>query len=214
LFRADFKETRRTELLIFLTPRIIRNEEEAELIKEIETQRINFIECEAEAMHGPLFGVPAEDPLGIPGTMNYGSPPESTNLEAVPPMPRRDSSSDDRDPPRGGTGGSPRMVPPDPGLDDGLSAVDAEPAARRRSPRAAANRAVTPETADEPAELEEGSRDSLVAAPAVDDYTDYPLTPVSGTVARKPAKSAGSADKSPASASRTTRGKTPRSVAK
>ncbi|MFM8222135.1 MAG: type II secretion system protein GspD, partial [Planctomycetaceae bacterium] len=107
LFRADFKETRRTELLIFLTPRIIRNEEEAELIKEIETQRINFIECEAEAMHGPLFGVPAEDPLGIPASTGYGSSPSgSSSFEAVPPMPRRDRSPDG-DTPRGGSGGWP-----------------------------------------------------------------------------------------------------------
>jgi hypothetical protein len=59
LFRHDLKRSRRSELLIFLTPRIVHNDEEAEMIKEIEAQRINFIEAEAELMHGPLYGVPA-----------------------------------------------------------------------------------------------------------------------------------------------------------
>ena len=218
LFRADFKETRRTELLIFLTPRIIRNEEEAELIKEIETQRINFIECEAEAMHGPLFGVPAEDPLGIPASTGYGSPTSgsttngSTSFEAIPPMPRRDRSSDD-DTPRGGSSGSPRMVPPDPGLDDGLSAVEPEPTSKRRASRAAASRAVASETDDAPATLDDASDDRLVATPSADEYTDYPLTPVSGTVASKSAPPAAQGSKSPASASRSTRGKSPRAPA-
>lgn len=61
-FRYDFKKTVRTELLIFLTPRVLTSDAEAERIKEIEAQRMNFIEAEAEMMHGPLFGVPAEMP--------------------------------------------------------------------------------------------------------------------------------------------------------
>ena len=40
-FRYDFKHTLKTELLIFLTPRVVHNEAEAEMIKEIEIQRIN-----------------------------------------------------------------------------------------------------------------------------------------------------------------------------
>lgn len=60
-FRYDFLQTRRTELLIFLTPRIIWDDAEAEHIKDVEMARIHFIECEAEEMHGPLRGVPAEE---------------------------------------------------------------------------------------------------------------------------------------------------------
>ncbi len=60
-FRYDFLQTRRTELLIFLTPRIIWDDAEAEHIKDVEMARIHFIESEAEEMHGPLRGVPAEE---------------------------------------------------------------------------------------------------------------------------------------------------------
>lgn len=60
LFRYDLKRSRKTELLIFLTPRIVNNDAEAELVKEIESQRMSYIEEEAESIHGPLFGVPAE----------------------------------------------------------------------------------------------------------------------------------------------------------
>ena len=59
LFRYDGTNTVRTELLIFLTPRIIYNDIDSELIKQVEAERIHFIESEAEEMHGPLFSVPA-----------------------------------------------------------------------------------------------------------------------------------------------------------
>jgi len=59
-FRYDFVQTRRTELLIFLTPRIITDDAYSEQIKEVEMARIHFIECEAEEMHGPLRGIPSE----------------------------------------------------------------------------------------------------------------------------------------------------------
>src|SRR5262249_39195493 len=56
-FRYDFKQMTRTELLIFLTPRIVHSDEEAEMFKEIEMGRLNFIESEAERVHGPLHGI-------------------------------------------------------------------------------------------------------------------------------------------------------------
>ena len=59
-FRFDSHAHRRTELLIFLTPRVIRCEEDAENIKQIEAQRIHFFEDEAELIHGPIFAVPGE----------------------------------------------------------------------------------------------------------------------------------------------------------
>jgi type II secretion system protein D len=62
-FRYDFVKTRRTELLIFLTPRIITDEAYSEHIKEVEMARIHFIECEAEELHGPLRGIPSEEQL-------------------------------------------------------------------------------------------------------------------------------------------------------
>ena len=66
-FRFDSHVHRRTELLIFLTPRVIRCEEDSENIKRVEAQRLHYFEDEAELIHGPLFGVPAEsDPLDQP----------------------------------------------------------------------------------------------------------------------------------------------------
>ncbi len=60
LFRYDSTTTRRTELLIFLTPRVIHNDADSELIKQVEAERMHFIEEDAEAMHGPLYAVPPE----------------------------------------------------------------------------------------------------------------------------------------------------------
>jgi hypothetical protein len=57
-FRYDGVTTRRTELLIFLTPRVIRHDEDSELIKRVEAERVHFIEREAEEIHGPLYAVP------------------------------------------------------------------------------------------------------------------------------------------------------------
>jgi len=63
MFRYDSVTTNRKELLIFLTPRLIREDSESEMIKEVEMARMHFIECEAEEIHGPLRGVPAEFPV-------------------------------------------------------------------------------------------------------------------------------------------------------
>lgn len=92
-FRYDFKRMVRTELLIFLTPRVVTSDAESERIKEIESQRMNFIEAEAEMMHGPLFGVQAETPwtsptdadgpmLKVPATL----PPPNTTNPGIAPM--------------------------------------------------------------------------------------------------------------------------------
>lgn len=74
LFRYDSHTERRTELLIFLTPRVIHGDGDSELIKTIEADRIHFFEQEAEAIHGPLFAVPPE---------NFGMPIDGTEM----PMP-------------------------------------------------------------------------------------------------------------------------------
>ncbi len=58
-FRYDSTHTVRTELLMFLTPRIVRCDADNELIKQVETERTHAIEQEIEAIHGPIFAVPA-----------------------------------------------------------------------------------------------------------------------------------------------------------
>ncbi|MEZ6067274.1 MAG: secretin N-terminal domain-containing protein [Planctomycetaceae bacterium] len=60
LFRYDFHTERRTELLIFLTPRIIHGDGNMELVKQVEAERLHFFEDEAEAVHGPLYSVPRQ----------------------------------------------------------------------------------------------------------------------------------------------------------
>ncbi len=63
LFRYDSRSSIRTELLIFLTPRIINGPDEEECLKDIEMGRIHFIESEAEEAHGPLRALPAADDM-------------------------------------------------------------------------------------------------------------------------------------------------------
>ena len=72
-FRYDFERSRRTELLIFLTPRVIHNDGEAEWIKQVEMDRLHFIEQQAEQMHGPLRAIPA--PEMAPGEFIDVCPP-------------------------------------------------------------------------------------------------------------------------------------------
>jgi len=91
LFRYDATETRRTELLIFLTPRIIRSDVDSELIKQIEAERLHFIEEEAEKVHGPLFGVPPEEGAEcdvLPRILHDLQSPAEDNVAPIPPLPR------------------------------------------------------------------------------------------------------------------------------
>jgi hypothetical protein len=94
-FRFDSKTTRRTELLIFLTPRIIKNDEDNEVIKQVEAERIHFLEEEAEAIHGPLFGVSPGDAAGTLNqqNMHHGA------ASAIPPVPNETNDADEADVP-------------------------------------------------------------------------------------------------------------------
>lgn len=118
-FRYDSTSTRRTELLIFMTPRIIRNAADSELIKQVEAERLHFLQNEAEEIHGPIFAVPPEStggPYGpywpdaptwsdeipslMPGSPGKIAPPQddgsvpTTVMPAVPPQPRLQPKSD------------------------------------------------------------------------------------------------------------------------
>ena len=63
LFRFDSRTTRRVELLVFLTPRIINGPIDEETIKDVEMGRMHFIESEAEELQGPLRALPCPDEL-------------------------------------------------------------------------------------------------------------------------------------------------------
>lgn len=168
LFRADFKRTRRSELLIFLTPRIIRNEEEAEMVKEIETQRINFIECQAESIHGPLFGVPGEDLGGYststtlgPVSPNSGRPLEMNYTPALTPEPLPE------------TGRPGRVVPPPPEPDGSLD----EPTLAPPAGRSGVKRSTLPARTSARRATEDEA-DLAVATADSQDYSDFDLKPV------------------------------------
>jgi general secretion pathway protein D len=58
-FRYNFTQNTKRELLIFLTPRVIKTDADSEYIKQIEAGRIHFMEQDADQIHGPVFAVPA-----------------------------------------------------------------------------------------------------------------------------------------------------------
>ena len=74
LFRTDTTVKGRNELLVFLTPRIIYTDADFELIKQVESDRMHYLEHEAEAIHGPLFGVPPEPGAGGYEPAMFGAP--------------------------------------------------------------------------------------------------------------------------------------------
>ena len=84
-FRYDYASTTRTELLIFLTPRIIDDDEESEMIKQIEAERLHFVEEIAEEIHGPLYGIPAP--------MNFDQAVPESSFPAVPAPSLQDESA-------------------------------------------------------------------------------------------------------------------------
>lgn len=89
-FRYDGTTTSRTELLIFLTPRIVLSDLDSELMKQVEAERLHFVESEAEEVHGPLYSVPATQ------SAEESEPQEGEVLS--PEMPIRELLEPDRVP--------------------------------------------------------------------------------------------------------------------
>ncbi len=110
-FRYDSRSTRRVELLVFLTPRVIGGPMDEESIKDVEMGRLHYIESEAENIHGPLRALPGPDQVfdenGSPwygpggsapssGATGSGIPSEPAAPEVPPlpmPMTRRSGSN-------------------------------------------------------------------------------------------------------------------------
>lgn len=93
-FRFDAQSMRRTELLIFLTPRIIKNDSVNEIIKQVEAERLHYTECEAEALHGPLFVAPAPPSDGsVPPLYQPGGIMSPSNSQPLPPAPMPNGNS-------------------------------------------------------------------------------------------------------------------------
>lgn len=53
LFRYDAVEESRTELLVIMTPRIIRSEIDAEMLKQVESSRMSWVLSDVIDLHGP-----------------------------------------------------------------------------------------------------------------------------------------------------------------
>jgi type II secretion system protein D len=102
LFRYDADATRRTELLIILTPRIVRNEAEADAVKQAEAARMSWCLADVRKMHGDpgiysrdaewydqtMVIHPDQTPLGVetvPGPSRSILPPGAVPPGAVPP---------------------------------------------------------------------------------------------------------------------------------
>ncbi|MDC0935510.1 secretin N-terminal domain-containing protein [Pirellulales bacterium] len=64
LFRYDSTSTIRTELLIILTPHVVRNRHEAEMIKQTESARMSWCLSDVVAMHGNAGLRSSNDSLG------------------------------------------------------------------------------------------------------------------------------------------------------
>lgn len=82
-FRFDSRSSRRTELLIFLTPRIVKGHSGNEIIKQIESQRMHYCEADVEELHGPIYGIPAS---AKPSTY------EPSSFQMAPAIPMNESS--------------------------------------------------------------------------------------------------------------------------
>jgi type II secretion system protein D len=54
LFRYDAEQILRTELLIVMTPHIVRTREDAEVVKQIEAARMSWVLSDVEKIHGSL----------------------------------------------------------------------------------------------------------------------------------------------------------------
>lgn len=100
-FRYNFSQNVKKELLIFLTPRVIKTDADSEYIKQVETARIHFMEQDAEEIHGPIMAAPPPtDPLET-------SPPVDAPLQDDPSVPTTQV------PPEG-------IIPPPPVEGDGV----------------------------------------------------------------------------------------------
>jgi general secretion pathway protein D len=130
LFRYDVKTTERKELLIFLTPRVIRSDADDESLKQIETDRLHFLLDEAESIHGPILSQPSADglmqqcpPLTIPQSQLPSSVPPAPGVapSTMPPASARPSQQPGLPPelppilPPAAPGASPPGVSPAPG---------------------------------------------------------------------------------------------------
>jgi type II secretion system protein D len=104
LFRYDSHDKERNEMLIILTPHIVRGPQDAERVRQMEESRMNWCLCDVNQIHGPVgFGVKADpqaapvvfpdaNPRGtllpIPQPAGPQQPSRESRPETVPPGPQ------------------------------------------------------------------------------------------------------------------------------
>lgn len=96
LFRYDFEINRKTELLIIMTPHIVRSDEDIERINAIESERMNWCLADVANVHGDVSWArgsgpwdnrttpmifPDQDPTGRVPTMGEPVPPPAGSRE-------------------------------------------------------------------------------------------------------------------------------------
>ncbi|MBX7165085.1 MAG: hypothetical protein K1X74_01930 [Pirellulales bacterium] len=112
LFRYDANLNRRNELLIILTPHVVRNEAEAEALRQAEESRINWCLADVQTVHGDQAhmqrATQAEFDSGSAVIYPDGQPVEGTlegpAYEVVPPSPGVPTPADGFD--------GPLVIPP------------------------------------------------------------------------------------------------------
>lgn len=96
LFRYDSVAESRTEMLIILTPRIVRSELDADMLKQIESARMSWVMCDVVHMHGPsgirsrcddwgACNAPPIYPTYVPAENEFS--PAPAKIEYAPPAP-------------------------------------------------------------------------------------------------------------------------------
>lgn len=151
LFRFDSVQQERSELMIIITPRVIRSEQDAEMIKQVESARMSWVLCDVINLHGPsgLRSRCADwDAAGVPEVFPSFVPAEG-DLQPSPspgrPSPAAPATGEGPAMPLDGRSPPGPLPPPGGGLsrDDGAAAERSVETAGYTSP-AAGRRAPTP----------------------------------------------------------------------
>jgi type II secretion system protein D len=85
LFRYDYNKCRRTELLVILTPRIVRNKNDMEHIKQVETARMNWCLGNVSEIYGDIgtYNTVAREPYTGDAVIEF---PEAVDMENLMPV--------------------------------------------------------------------------------------------------------------------------------
>lgn len=91
LFRYDVEDSSRTELLIILTPHVVRSEEDIERVRQIEAARMHWCLADVVAIHDDLAPKTTPEPKNAP--VPTPAPPSAPHEVIPPPQPLGPGSS-------------------------------------------------------------------------------------------------------------------------